>query len=448
MPDIAGEDGKKLSKRHGAQSLDEFRDTGYYAPALMNFLALLGWSYDDKTTIMSRDELIERFSFDRVQSSPAAFDYKKLDWMNGVYLRGLAPDAYADALIDYLARAGSTGTRRTCADRAARAGEARAPRRVSRAARTSTSRRRRAGGPVAARPGGDRHARATRSPSSSRGTRRRSRRRFAISRSELGLKPRPGVPADPDGRHGLEGLARACSRASSCSAARSRSARLAPRGRTQRPRRPERVERALELQPRPPAGTRRRASAAERAVVSSAGSRGTPPPRSGLHVVNANGPARSLRPEQDRARNGAGERRARRAARGRAAPRRAPARSRRRPRSRRTTCWRGRPGRRRLLDRRRLEPRPLEPERARSERGRATPRHSQTSGAAASAPPRASASAISAVSLARLGQRLRELIVHERPSRPAASRPLTSSAARWRSYWSPGRQFAILEQSS
>jgi len=102
MPDVAGDDGKKLSKRHGAQSLDEFRDMGYYAPALMNFLALLGWSYDDKTTIMSREELIERFSFDRVQPSPAAFDYKKLDWMNGVYLRALPPDEYADALIEYL----------------------------------------------------------------------------------------------------------------------------------------------------------------------------------------------------------------------------------------------------------------------------------------------------------------------------------------------------------
>jgi glutamyl-tRNA synthetase len=102
MPDVAGDDGKKLSKRHGAQSLDEFRDMGYYAPALMNFLALLGWSYDDRTTIMSRDELIERFSFARVQASPAAFDYDKLDWMNGVYLRGLSPDEYAEALIDYL----------------------------------------------------------------------------------------------------------------------------------------------------------------------------------------------------------------------------------------------------------------------------------------------------------------------------------------------------------
>jgi glutamyl-tRNA synthetase len=101
-PDVLGDDGKKLSKRHGATSLGDFRDMGYYAPALMNFLALLGWSYDDKTTIMSRDELIERFSFDRVQPSPATLDYKKLDWMNGVYLRALSPDEYAAVLVDYL----------------------------------------------------------------------------------------------------------------------------------------------------------------------------------------------------------------------------------------------------------------------------------------------------------------------------------------------------------
>ena len=137
MPDIAGDDGKKLSKRHGAQSLDEFRDMGYYAPALMNFLALLGWSYDDKTTIMSRDELIERFSFDRVQSSPAAFDYKKLDWMNGVYLRGLAPDEYADALIDYLGPSWDPEKVRRIAPLVQEKLDA--PRRVSRAGRTSTS---------------------------------------------------------------------------------------------------------------------------------------------------------------------------------------------------------------------------------------------------------------------------------------------------------------------
>jgi glutamyl-tRNA synthetase len=99
---LLGPDGKKLSKRHGAQSIDEFRDAGYIAPALMNFLALLGWSYDDKTTIMSRDELIERFSLERLQPSPATFDYQKLDWMNGVYLRMLAEDAYAHELLLWL----------------------------------------------------------------------------------------------------------------------------------------------------------------------------------------------------------------------------------------------------------------------------------------------------------------------------------------------------------
>jgi glutamyl-tRNA synthetase len=99
---VLGADGKSLSKRHGSVTVDEFRHQGYYAPALMNFLALLGWSYDDKTTIMSRDELIERFDLDRVVPSPAAFDYQKLDWMNGVYLRALDPDAYADELVRYL----------------------------------------------------------------------------------------------------------------------------------------------------------------------------------------------------------------------------------------------------------------------------------------------------------------------------------------------------------
>jgi glutamyl-tRNA synthetase len=98
VPDINGDDGKKLSKRHGAVSVDVFRDQGYLPAALMNFLALLGWSYDDKTTIMSRRELIERFSLERVVPSPATFDYKKLDWMNGVYLRALQPDEYAHFL--------------------------------------------------------------------------------------------------------------------------------------------------------------------------------------------------------------------------------------------------------------------------------------------------------------------------------------------------------------
>ena len=102
VPNINGDDGKKLSKRHGAISVDVFRDDGYLPAALMNFLALLGWSYDDKTTVMSRHELIERFSLERVVPSPATFDYKKLDWMNGMYLRALQPDEYAHFLERWL----------------------------------------------------------------------------------------------------------------------------------------------------------------------------------------------------------------------------------------------------------------------------------------------------------------------------------------------------------
>jgi glutamyl-tRNA synthetase len=103
---VLGADGKSLSKRHGSVTVDDFRHQGYYAPALVNFLALLGWSYDDKTTIMSRDELVERFDLDRVVPSPATFDYQKLDWMNGVYLRRLPQDEYADELIRYLRETG------------------------------------------------------------------------------------------------------------------------------------------------------------------------------------------------------------------------------------------------------------------------------------------------------------------------------------------------------
>ena len=102
VPSVFGEDGRKLSKRHGAISVDEFRSAGYVPEALMNFLALLGWAPDGETTIMARDELVERFTLERVGSSPATFDYAKLDWMNGVYLRALAPDEYAERLREYV----------------------------------------------------------------------------------------------------------------------------------------------------------------------------------------------------------------------------------------------------------------------------------------------------------------------------------------------------------
>jgi glutamyl-tRNA synthetase len=109
VPNVMGTDGKKLSKRHGAVSVEEFRERGYVAPALMNYLALLGWSYDDKTTIMSRDELVERFGLERVGSSPATFDYDKLDWMNGVYLREMPPEEYASELVAFLRERGFEG---------------------------------------------------------------------------------------------------------------------------------------------------------------------------------------------------------------------------------------------------------------------------------------------------------------------------------------------------
>jgi glutamyl-tRNA synthetase len=106
VPNVNGADGKKLSKRHGATGVDEFRRSGYLPDALVNFLALLGWAPDGETTIMSREELIERFSLERVTPSSAQFDYAKLDWMNGVYIRGLPEDAFAHALILWLGEQG------------------------------------------------------------------------------------------------------------------------------------------------------------------------------------------------------------------------------------------------------------------------------------------------------------------------------------------------------
>ena len=104
---ILGPDKKRLSKRHGAASVEEFRAEGYLPEALVNFLALLGWSWDGETEIMSIDELVERFTLDRVNPAPAVFDHQKLAWMNGAYLRALPVDRYAAALAEHLAEADS-----------------------------------------------------------------------------------------------------------------------------------------------------------------------------------------------------------------------------------------------------------------------------------------------------------------------------------------------------
>ena len=103
---LLGDDGKKLSKRHGALSVDEFRVAGYIPEALVNFLALIGWAPDGETTVMARDELVERFRLEAVSPSPGTFDYAKLDWLNGVYLRALEPREYADRLVLFVGEQG------------------------------------------------------------------------------------------------------------------------------------------------------------------------------------------------------------------------------------------------------------------------------------------------------------------------------------------------------
>jgi glutamyl-tRNA synthetase len=112
LANINGPDGRKLSKRHGATSVEDFRAQGYIPEALVNYLALLGWSYDDRTEIMTREELVERFTLERVGASAAVFDHVKLQHINGVYLRGLPTDVYADRLVSYLRETGFQGDER------------------------------------------------------------------------------------------------------------------------------------------------------------------------------------------------------------------------------------------------------------------------------------------------------------------------------------------------
>jgi len=106
VPLLNGPDGRKLSKRHGAITVEDFREQGYISEAFVNFMALLGWSYDDHTEVMSREELVERFTLERVGKSAAVFDYDKLKHLNGLYLRALPPEEYADRLVAYLRERG------------------------------------------------------------------------------------------------------------------------------------------------------------------------------------------------------------------------------------------------------------------------------------------------------------------------------------------------------
>jgi len=103
---IWGPDGKRLSKRHGATSVEAYAEMGYLPEALMNYLALLGWSLDGETTIIDAKTLTENFSLDRISRNPAIFDVEKLEWINGVYIREMTAEQFVERMLPWLAGAG------------------------------------------------------------------------------------------------------------------------------------------------------------------------------------------------------------------------------------------------------------------------------------------------------------------------------------------------------
>jgi glutamyl-tRNA synthetase len=114
LPLLHGPDGKKLSKRHGAASVQELRDAGYLPAAVRNYLALLGWGADDDTTIMSTEELVRRFRVEDVGKSAAIFDEKKLRWLNGRFMREMPLDDYVAAVARHLGREPDERLRAAC----------------------------------------------------------------------------------------------------------------------------------------------------------------------------------------------------------------------------------------------------------------------------------------------------------------------------------------------
>src|SRR3954447_20229612 len=117
LPLLHGTDGKKLSKRHGAASVQELRDQGYLPAAVRNYLALLGWGFDDSTEYFTTDELVERFTLERVSKSPAVFDEQKLRWMNGRYMREMDTGELARVLEQRTGREVDPGGRPALLDR-------------------------------------------------------------------------------------------------------------------------------------------------------------------------------------------------------------------------------------------------------------------------------------------------------------------------------------------
>jgi glutamyl-tRNA synthetase len=114
LPLLHGPDGKKLSKRHGAASVQELRDAGYLPAAVRNYIALLGWGTQDDTTILSTEELIERFDIADVGRASAIFDEQKLRWLNGRFMREMDLDSYTEAVARHLGREPDERLRAAC----------------------------------------------------------------------------------------------------------------------------------------------------------------------------------------------------------------------------------------------------------------------------------------------------------------------------------------------
>lgn len=115
LPLLHGPDGRKLSKRHGAASVEELRDSGYLPEAVRNYLALLGWGTADDTTLMSTEELVQRFRIEDVGSAAAVFDEQKLRWINGRYMRELLLGEYTERVARFLGREPDERLRAGCA---------------------------------------------------------------------------------------------------------------------------------------------------------------------------------------------------------------------------------------------------------------------------------------------------------------------------------------------
>jgi nondiscriminating glutamyl-tRNA synthetase len=106
LPMILGPDGSRLSKRHGATAVQQYREAGYLPDALLNFLARLGWSFDDYQEIFPRQELVQKFSLEKVSSSAAVFNQQKLVWLNGEYIKKLSPDEKFQECCPFYVNAG------------------------------------------------------------------------------------------------------------------------------------------------------------------------------------------------------------------------------------------------------------------------------------------------------------------------------------------------------